>query len=72
MFIFREREYQIFKQHLQMYGRVEYRPILNSALAGDDLVSPGQEFAETWRRPREVTAKVFKERVHLLGQLSDC
>jgi hypothetical protein len=30
----------MFKNHVQMYGRVEYRPILNSALAGNEWSSP--------------------------------
>jgi hypothetical protein len=58
-------------------------PILNSVLAGDEWSTPRSSREEMTLCPLdmnlqkpgdvpEVTAKGFKERVQLLGQLSDC
>lgn len=66
-----------------MYVTVEYRPILNSAIAGDEWSTPPSSREQVTLCPLdrhlqkpgyvpEVTAKGFKERVQLLGQLSDC
>lgn len=59
-----------------MYVRVKYMPILNSELAHSSreevTLCPLDRNLQKPAYIPEVTVKDFKERVQLLGQLSDC
>jgi hypothetical protein len=60
---------------MEMYGRVEYRPILNSALTGDEWFTPrssreekflcplDRKLAGTWRLPGGENEKFNRTRV---------